>query len=348
MIDSADIFNGKILIVDDHAANIVLLERMLRGAGYISVSSTQRATEVCALHIKHCYDLILLDLVMPGMDGFQLMEDLKKIETEGYLPVLVISAEHGHMLPALKAGAKDFISKPFDLAEVLARVHNMLEVRLLHLESKKLYEQLMVEQQHAFALAAMPGIMVGVEKEEHSTTHWWRSLWLRHPWLQVNLFTALLGGGVVLLFQDTIDQMLVLAVFIPVLISQACNTGSQALAITLRALDLRELKPGKEKLLIIKEALLGLLNGALAGVVAAAAMYMAATFQGLPIADMLSVVVFFSMTGSCVISSICGAVVPLTLRKFGADPATASSIVLTTVTDVAGLVLLLGLASILI
>ncbi len=348
MINSHDIFNGKILIVDDQQANILLLERMLRGAGYVSISSTQHANEVCALHIKNSYDLILLDLVMPGMDGFQLMEDLKKIETEGYLPVLVISAQPDHKLRALQVGAKDFISKPFDLAEVLARVHNMLEVRLLHLETKKLYDQLVAEQKHAFELTAVPGVMVGVEKEERSTTHWLRSLWLRHPWLQINLLTALLGGGVVLLFQETIDKMLVLAVFIPVLISQACNTGSQALAITLRALDLGELKTGKEKLLIIKEALLGLLNGALAGAVAAIAMYMAATFQGSPIATALSIVVFMSMTGSCVISGICGAIVPLTLKKFGADPAAASSIVLTTVTDVASLVLLLGLASILV
>jgi adenylate cyclase len=90
---------------------------------------------VCALHRNYRYDLILLDLQMPGMDGFQVMEGLKEIETDGYLPVLVITAQPGHKLRALQAGAKDFVSKPFDLAEVLMRVHNMLEVRLLHKES---------------------------------------------------------------------------------------------------------------------------------------------------------------------------------------------------------------------
>ena len=90
--------------------------------------------EVCELHRKNRYDLILLDLQMPGMDGFQVMEGLKEIEPDGYLPVLVITAQPGHKLHALQAGAKDFISKPFELAEVLARVHNMLEVRLLHKE----------------------------------------------------------------------------------------------------------------------------------------------------------------------------------------------------------------------
>ena len=102
--------------------------------------------EVFELHRKNRYDLILLDLQMPGMDGFQVMESLKEIETDGYLPVLVITAQPGHKLRALKAGAKDFVSKPLDLAEVVMRVHNMLEVRLLHQESKRLYERIVEEQ----------------------------------------------------------------------------------------------------------------------------------------------------------------------------------------------------------
>ena len=110
---------------------------MLRGAGYTSVASTTDPHEVCELQRKNRYCLILLDLQMPGMDGFQVMEGLKDIEKDDYLPVLVITAQPGHKLRALQAGAKDFISKPFDLAEVLTRVRNMLEVRLLHLESKK-------------------------------------------------------------------------------------------------------------------------------------------------------------------------------------------------------------------
>ena len=132
MISSSDIFHGKVLIVDDQKANVLLLERMLRGAGYVSITSTMDPGEVCQLHRKNLYDLILLDLVMPGTDGFQVMEGLKEIETEGYLPVLAVTAHPAHKLRALQCGAKDFISKPFDLAEVLIRVRNMLEVRLLH------------------------------------------------------------------------------------------------------------------------------------------------------------------------------------------------------------------------
>ena len=131
-LTASDILHGKVLIVDDQQVNVLLLEQVLRGAGYVSITSTMDPGEVCQLHRKNRYDLILLDLVMPGTDGFQVMEGLKAIEIESYLPVLAVTAQPAHKLRALQCGAKDFISKPFDLAEVLMRVHNMLEVRLLH------------------------------------------------------------------------------------------------------------------------------------------------------------------------------------------------------------------------
>jgi diguanylate cyclase (GGDEF)-like protein len=132
MISSSDILHGKVLIVDNQEASVLLLQKLLRAAGYVAVTSTMNPGEVCALHAKNGYDVILLDVEMPDMDGFQVMEGLKKIETESYLPVLAVTAQPAHKLRALQSGAKDFISKPFDLAEVLMRVHNMLEVRLLH------------------------------------------------------------------------------------------------------------------------------------------------------------------------------------------------------------------------
>ena len=131
LLSAADIFNARILIVDDQASSVALLEQTLHGAGYTAVASTRFPREVYELHRKNRYDLILLDLQMPGMDGFKVMESLKEIETDGYLPVLVIAAQAEHKLRALKAGARDFVSKPFDLPEVLLRVHNMIEVRLL-------------------------------------------------------------------------------------------------------------------------------------------------------------------------------------------------------------------------
>jgi adenylate cyclase len=146
MVDEADILKAHVLVVDDEAPNVLLLERTLSGAGYASVASTMNPREVCALHRQHRYDLIVLDLQMPGMDGFEVMEGLKEYEKGSYLPVLVITAQPQHKLRALKAGARDFVSKPFDLAELVMRVHNMLEVRLLHQETKALYDQI-VEQQ---------------------------------------------------------------------------------------------------------------------------------------------------------------------------------------------------------
>src|SRR4030081_3791835 len=136
MVTSADILNARILVVDDKEANVQLIEGMLRVAGYTCVQSTTDPAEVCGLHRTNRYGLILLDLQMPGMDGFEVMEGLKAIEADGYLPVLVITAQPGHKLRALEAGAKDFVSKPFELAELRARVHNILEVRLLHLETR--------------------------------------------------------------------------------------------------------------------------------------------------------------------------------------------------------------------
>ena len=160
MLEAPEILKAKILIVDDLPANVLLLERMLSGAGYASIASTLDPQAVCDLHEKNCYDLIVLDLQMPGMDGFEVMEALKHIEKNGYLPVLVITAQPDHKLRALKAGARDFISKPFDVAEVLTRVHNMIEVRLLHVEIrrkneelKKLFDQVVAERKLSERLA---------------------------------------------------------------------------------------------------------------------------------------------------------------------------------------------------
>jgi len=147
MVRAFDILSANVLIVDDEEAHVLLLERTLRGAGYTSIQSTMDPREVCELHRKNRYAAILLDLKMPGMDGFKVMDDLKAIETDFNLPVLVITAEPGEKLRALRAGARDFVSKPLDLAEVLMRVRNMIEIRLLHLKMKLFYSQIVEEQQ---------------------------------------------------------------------------------------------------------------------------------------------------------------------------------------------------------
>jgi diguanylate cyclase (GGDEF)-like protein len=150
-----DFLNASILIVDDQEANVQLLAQMLVDAGYRCVTSTRDPHAVCALHRDNHYDLILLDLQMPGMDGFQVMDGLKEIETDGYLPVLVITAQPDHKLRALTAGAKDFISKPFDLVEVKTRIHNMLEVRLLYKQLEQ-YSRALESQALHDALTGLP------------------------------------------------------------------------------------------------------------------------------------------------------------------------------------------------
>ena len=135
MISAADILAARILVVDDDTDAVRTLEQALTGAGYSAVSTTTDPHAVGALHRNNDYDLILLDVQMPGMDGFQVMEGLKEFERDGYLPVLALTAEPGHRTQALRYGARDFLRKPFDVEELLLRVRNMVEVRLLYKES---------------------------------------------------------------------------------------------------------------------------------------------------------------------------------------------------------------------
>ena len=200
-------------------------------------------------------------------------------------------------------------------------------------------------EHQAFELSAQAGTMVGVEKEERLGTSWQRSLKFRHPWLQLNLLTAFVAAAVVGAFQETLDELVVLAVFLPVLAGQSGNTGCQALAVALRGITLGELESGRAKAVVAKEALLGLLNGTLVGATAALGMFVFARLQGNPSASWLALVVLLAMMGSCTVSGIAGATVPLTLRRLGADPATASSIFLTTATDVVSMGLFLTLAT---
>jgi magnesium transporter len=193
--------------------------------------------------------------------------------------------------------------------------------------------------------------MVGVNDEERLATPVNRSFWMRHPWLQFNLLTAFIAAAVVGFFQGTLDKLVILAAFLPVLAGQSGNTGCQALAVTLRGLTLGDLKSGEERKLFLKEAVLGLLNGCMVGLVAGTGMYVYARMQPLtpdgirPSALMLGLIVWVSMISSCIISGLSGATIPLVLRKLGFDPATASSIFLTTATDVVSMGTFLGLAT---
>jgi magnesium transporter len=203
-------------------------------------------------------------------------------------------------------------------------------------------------EMEAFEITAQPGSMVGVEKEERIATPLLQAFEFRNPWLLVNLVTAFAAGGVVAVFQGTVDRFVILATFLPVLAGQSGNTGCQALAVTVRGITLGDVKAGGGKRLMSKEALLGLANGAVTGFLCAVAMSLLAWFEHSPHALMLGFVVFIAMIGSCAVSGVSGALVPLVLRRLGADPATASSIIVTTATDVTSMGLLLALATLLV
>lgn len=170
MINSLNIMSASILIVDDQESNVSLLEQMLLEAGYLCVSSTTNPFEVGALHAANQYDLILLDLQMPGMNGFQVMDELRKNESEGYIPVLVITTQPEHKLEALKAGAKDFISKPFDLMEAKVRIYNMLEVRLLYKQLEQ-YSRSMESWAMHDALTGLPNRRLLIDRLTLAIAH---------------------------------------------------------------------------------------------------------------------------------------------------------------------------------
>ncbi len=206
----------------------------------------------------------------------------------------------------------------------------------------------MLFEHQNFELSAQYGSMVGVDKEEHAETGWIPALRMRHPWLQVNLVTAFVAAFVVSMFEDTIAQVVVLAAFLPVLAGQSGNTGCQSLAVAIRGITLHEFKPGVFRHVVVKESLLGLANGAIVGVVAGIAMYFYANHSGAGQPMMLGLVVMLAMTGACLASGVTGILVPLTLKRLGADPAMASSIFLTTATDVVSMGMFLWLANVLV
>lgn len=250
------------------------------------------------------------------------------------------------------------IRSPFCLRPEMALVDAMREVVLRHYPVYPVCEadgrlvgqvrgQVLFEQQ-AFEISAQAGAMVGVEKEERLATPLWRSFKFRNPWLLVNLLTVFVAAAVVGYFEDTINRVVVLAVFLPVLGGQSGNLGCQALAVMLRGMTLGELKATRVARVVAKEGLLGLLNGAVTGALAGAAMYWVVSRDGGGDAMGLALITLGAMSLSCMVAGLAGSTIPLVLKRFGADPATASSIFLTTLTDVVSMGSFLGLVTLLL
>ncbi|MCK7595091.1 magnesium transporter [Pseudomarimonas salicorniae] len=250
------------------------------------------------------------------------------------------------------------IDRPFTLHPRTPMVEAMREVVTKHFPVYPVCEddgrlvglvrgQVLFEQQ-AFDISAQAGAMVGVEKEERLATPFSRSFRFRHPWLQINLLTVFAAAAVVGFFEDAIDQLVVLALFIPVLAGQCGNLGAQSLAVVLRGMTLGELRSLPVGRLLLKEGLLGLLNGVITGAVAATAMFVLAHGKDPATALPLALATWVAMSLGCGLSGVAGAAIPVALRRAGADPATASAILLTTATDVVSMGLFLGLAAFLV
>ena len=196
----------------------------------------------------------------------------------------------------------------------------------------------------AIELTLQAGTMVGVGKEERADTPLWQSFRLRHPWLQVNLFTAFATATVVKIFDGTIAQLVVLAAFLPVLSCLAGNNGCQALAVTLRGITLGDLDRHRVRDIVAKEAKLGALNGLFTGIVAGVAMFFfARDGAGSPL--VLAAIMLVAMVFGCVLSCLLGTLVPMLMRRLGADPATASSLFVLSITDTLGMAFMLVLAT---
>ncbi len=299
----------------------------------------------------------------------RVIEELREIVRKRMVTYIFVTEADGTLVGVVAFRELLFASREQALSDIMLRdpfflrpdkplVEAMQEVVTRHYpvypicdEGKRLLGmvrgQVLFEQQ-AFEISAQAGSMVGVEKEERLATPWQRSLLMRHPWLQLNLLTAFVAAAVVGFFEATLDQIVVLAVFLSVLAGQSGNTGCQALAVTLRGMTLGELKADKTWAVVSKEAWLGLLNGTAVGAVAGTGMWFYAGQQGRPDAVLLGMITLAAMIVSCVVSGICGALIPLGLKRLGADPATASSIFLTTATDVVSMGAFLGLATILL
>ncbi|MBL8578659.1 MAG: magnesium transporter [Mesorhizobium sp.] len=264
----------------------------------------------------------------------------------------LILADPGQTLASVMLPEPFALTSDMDLAEAdKAAIHRHYPVYPVvddHMHVIGIVRGWRLFERQAIEISAQSGQMVGVDKEERLYTGIWQAFKMRHGWLQVNLLTAFAAGAVVSLFEGTIAQIVTLAAFLPILAGQSGNTGCQALAITLRGITLGDLNHYPVRSLLRKELILGALNGFLTGLVAGLAMVWSSGGFSSAEGPTLGLVILLAMTGACMASGLFGVLVPLALKRFGADPCTASSIFLTTGTDIAGMGLMLALATLMV
>jgi magnesium transporter len=184
-------------------------------------------------------------------------------------------------------------------------------------------------EKQAYIISAQVGTLVGLQAKERLSTSFWHSFRLRHPWLQINLVMSLFATVIMSLFKGTIEKLVILAIFAPLVTAQARNSSAQTMAIVLRAISTGEWMDGSTWRVFLRETLMALLNGVLVGAVAGSLM--AWQGQGGPASPLnLAAVMVMAMAISCSVSAMLAVLVPQILRYFGADPALAGGIILST------------------
>jgi magnesium transporter len=276
--------------------------------------------------------------------------DVCVVDHDGCLVALIPLQEIAVALPGQKMG--EIISaKPVSIHVLSPRedvVKLLAERKIPTLPVVDLNEKLLgVIRYDVLVTAAQQEVsedvaaMFGAGRDERALSKVFFAVRKRLPWLQVNLVTAFLAASVVGIFEDTIARITALAIFLPVVAGQSGNTGSQALAVTMRGLALREIRQRHWLQVVRKEIGAGFINGCLIALTTAAAVYLWTHSSG------LSVVIGTAMVFSMVVAGASGVIIPILLKKFGQDPAQSSAIILTTVTDIVGFMSFLGLATLL-
>lgn len=277
------------------------------------------------------------------MVNIYIVDDLGKLLGRTPLEIVAISETHEVLKNLMEPTLSIHVMSPMEEVVDLQKRNKLLNVPVVDLDQRLLgiiRNDSLVKAARQDATEDIQALF-GAGREERALSKVSFAIRKRLPWLEINLATAFLAASVVGLFEETIAQITVLAVFLPVVAGQSGNTGSQALAVTMRGLALREIRIGQWLKVARKEVAVGFFNGLAVSLTTAIIVFFWADSYG------LAMVIGVSMVFSMVIAGFSGAVIPIILKSIGQDPAQSSSIILTTVTDIVGFMSFLGLATVL-
>jgi magnesium transporter len=302
----------------------------------VALFSRQSTVGAAFNRVRQLRDRRITDLVLTDEEGA--FDGVVRLQD-------IVSADPDQPLAELKS-PRGFFVQPMtpreDVVDLLSK-HKLSSLPVVDLQNRVIgiiRQAGLVEAAQADAITDLQQ-MVGGSAEERALSSPWVGVRSRLPWLNINLVTAFMAASVVGLFEGTIARFTAVAVLLPVVAGQSGNTGAQALAVTMRGLALREIRVSQGFRVLMKELVIGAVNGLAIAVVTSIGVYLWSRNLG------LCLVMFIAMIVSMVAASAAGAMIPIVLVKLNRDPATASSIILTTVTDIVGFFTFLGLATLL-